>query len=803
MTKKEEVPLIEEKLNLKPVLGIILSNWYYFVFSLILSFFIAYTVNQFTQPVYEVKEKIILKDEKNSSIGTEILVENQIPTFRKTIANEIEILRSREMIHKVISELEDFKVSYHEIGRIRTSEIYKKAPFRVIIVSTDSLIYEIPFYINFITKNEFELLFQYESKSYIYKQKHKFGDNIITPYFNIYITRNDTVMSTNPGLDLEGRSYNFKLKSQLSLIKHYSSVLVITPMRETSILVVSLEESSPQKGLDFLNKLGEVYIQSGVSAKNMIAINTLDFIEGQLNEVFTSLSDAELALERYKQTKRLITLEDKSHEFIKNLSELDVEVSKIDLVLKSLAVLQNYVQQNKALSTLAPATIEASDPLLLPFILKLRDLQEKRIFMRNTYTEQSIEIKILDSQIAEAQKSLLEVIRNIIKQSTLSSNFYKDKIDRAEADLKSLPSTERELIALKRKYFLNEKIYMNLLEKKSEVEISKAATVADYKILDPAYLVGKTKPEKSKNYLIAFIFGMVIPSVLVYLKYYLDNKIRSKAQLEKFTTIPVIGVIGHNNKATPLVLKVSPKSLISESFRNLRTNLQYISSEKDKKVILVTSTISSEGKTFCSVNIASVLAFSGKKVVLVGLDLRKPKIYDEFSLTNDKGVTNYLISQAELDDIIQSTEIENLDVITAGPNPPNPSELIMKQKLTDMLEELKARYDYVILDTPPIGLVTDAFILMKHADINIYIVRENYSKQDFFTGINSLYNERKVSNLYIVLNDSQIYSGGYGYGYGYGYGGYGYGSGGGYGYYEEDRKEPGGILGFLFPRKKV
>lgn len=328
-----------------------------------------------------------------------------------------------------------------------------------------------------------------------------------------------------------------------------------------------------------------------------------------------------------------------------------------------------------------------------------------------------------------------------------------------------------------------EQVFTFLQEKKAEAEIAKAATVSDNRVLEYATFSGPIQPNPRRNYLVALLVGLAIPSGITFLRLYLDNTIKDRSHLESLTDIPVIGSVGHNTKDNNLIILTHPKSVISEAFRSLRTNLQFVGKGEDEaRVLLITSMISGEGKTFCAINLASVLAYAGKRVVVVGLDLRKPKIHTEFGIENTRGMSNYLIGQADLEEITHQTRVENLDLITAGPIPPNPSELILNDRMQTLIDQLQEDYDYVILDTPPIGLVTDASILMQHSDTNMFIVRHGYSKIDYIRSINDIYEEGKFSNLYLVLNDVDFSKGAYGYKYGYGYG-YGYG------YYEEDKQK--------------
>ena len=352
------------------------------------------------------------------------------------------------------------------------------------------------------------------------------------------------------------------------------------------------------------------------------------------------------------------------------------------------------------------------------------------------------------------------------------------KIGASESVIKQLPEDQQELIKIKRKYDLSDNIYTTFLQKRSEADIVKAANLSDIHFIDPAKDVGGglIGPKTSVNYVLALFLGILIPLIVVLIIFFINNSIQNTEELSNLTNIPLIGVIGVNRDKTALAVYNKPKSALSESFRAIRSSLQFLYKKQNvdgAKTLMITSSVSGEGKTYCSINIATVFALSEKKTVIVGLDLRKPKLFEEFNLNNDKGVVNYLINESSVDEITNATEISFLDVILSGPIPPNPAELIISERLGDLMRELKQKYDYIILDTPPVGLVSDALELDQYCDVTLYIVRQNFSKKDMITLLNNRVKRGELKNTSIVLNgfeNKAKYGTGYGYGYGYGYG---------------------------------
>ncbi len=369
--------------------------------------------------------------------------------------------------------------------------------------------------------------------------------------------------------------------------------------------------------------------------------------------------------------------------------------------------------------------------------------------------------------------------------------MINSKINQAESTIKALPDDQQELIKIKRKYDLSDNIYSTFLQKRSEADIVKAANLSDIHFIDPAKDIGGglIGPKTSVNYVLALFLGILIPLLFVFAIFFINNSIQNTEDISKLTKIPLIGVVGLSKEISDLAVFDRPKSALSESFRAIRSSLQFLYKQQNvdgAKTLMITSSVSGEGKTFCSINIATVFALSEKKTVIIGLDLRKPKLFDEFNLTNDVGIVNYLIKQKSIDEIINKTQIPYLDVILSGPIPPNPSELIMSDAMGELMEELKTKYDYIILDTPPVGLVSDALELSQYCDVTLYIVRQNFSKKEMITLLNNRVKRGELDNASIILNgfeNKAKYGAGYAYGYGYGYGPYSNG------YHDDEKPE--------------
>ena len=509
-------------------------------------------------------------------------------------------------------------------------------------------------------------------------------------------------------------------------------------------------------------------------------------MESQLKETGNELKS-------FRKDKNIIDVEDGGVKFSDRILKYDVEKDEIIRKIAYYNSLRSYLKSSVDYSKLpAPSVAGIEDPNIVVNVSKLIALSTQRSEMAYAVKSEKI-FKDFDNQMLAVKNVLLENIVTAKQSLQYDLATVNSKIGASESVIKQLPEDQQELIKIKRKYDLSDNIYTTFLQKRSEADIVKAANLSDIHFIDPAKDVGGglIGPKTSVNYVLALFLGILIPLIVVLIIFFINNSIQNTEELSNLTKIPLIGVIGVNRDKTELAVYNKPKSALSESFRAIRSSLQFLYKKQNvegAKTLMITSSVSGEGKTFCSINIATVFALSEKKTVIVGLDLRKPKLFEEFNLNNDKGVVNYLINESSVEEITNATEIPFLDVILSGPIPPNPAELIISERLGDLMRELKQKYDYIILDTPPVGLVSDALELDQYCDVTLYIVRQNFSKKDMITLLNNRVKRGELKNTSIVLNgfeNKAKYGTGYGYGYGYGYGNNTYAEG----YHEKELQE--------------
>ncbi len=559
----------------------------------------------------------------------------------------------------------------------------------------------------------------------------------------------------------------------------------------SSIITLGMQGTNKARMVEYLNSTVKMLIKRQLDSKNQFATNTIQFIDSTLVAMEAQLKETTNELKSFRKDKNIYDIEGDGSKFSDKVLEYDVQKDELSRKLAYYNSLKSYLKNSVDYAKLpAPSVAGIEDPNIVTNISRLISLSTQRSEMAYAVKSEKI-FKDFDNQMEAVKKVLLENIATAKTSLQYDMALVQSKINEAESTIKQLPEDQQELIKIKRKYDLSDNIYSTFLQKRSEADIVKAANLSDIHFIDPAKDIGGglIGPRTSVNYVLALFLGLLFPLLLVFGIFFINNSIQNTEDISRLTQIPLIGVIGLSKDTTDLAVFSKPKSALSESFRAIRSSLQYLYKQQQlegAKTLMITSSVSGEGKTFCSLNIATVFALSEKKTVIIGLDLRKPKLFGEFNLANDVGVVNYLIKQKTVDEIINSTHIPFLDVILSGPIPPNPAEMIMSDGMKELIDELKKKYDYIILDTPPVGLVSDALELAQYCDVTLYIVRQNFTKKDMITLLNNRVKRGELNNTSIILNGFQNkakYGAGYGYGYGYGYGTTTYSNG----YNDEDK----------------
>ncbi len=783
-----------DELNLGRFVKEVYSKWYYFLISGIIITLLAVVYIELTLPVYQTIGSVLIDDSKSSPKNIEDFISTDIMGSSMSLETEVGILKSRSVITSTIDQLE-LRVQYWNSTSYPYKPIYPKAklPFIVKFDTLSPYLQEAEFNLEVLDSNNFELTLEYSGDdlpAFTIDKKAKFGDRITSRYFNFVINKNDT-----HAFPPKGQEYVFKKRSINKLASDMQLNLDVEPFdKDANIITLTYNDVVPLRAIDVLNTIAKVYIDLDIQDKASVAALTLKFVDEQLSSTGVVLSATEKDMQKFKEQNKTIDLSEESKVMLQKMNDVDIEREKNNIELTSLGNLYDYVVKNDDLTNMAPSSLGVPDPLLIELITNFQNLQAKRKSISYGVKKDAPAVKVLDEQIAETRASLLENIRSIRNRMQVTSKALEAQLSQFESSIKGVPDKERQLIGLQRNFEVNQNIYTYLLQKKAETSIAKATVISDNKVLDVAALADDPiSPNKKIIVVIIALLSGVIPIGIIIVQNILRSKVKSKDDISATTTIPMIGVVGHSSDDSNLAVHHRPKSAIAEGFRTIRTNLQFYGMNSQSKVIMITSSVGGEGKSFVTINLATVLAMQQNKVIVVGMDLRKPKLFQDFNLKNDIGASNYLVGNASIDQIIRPTTIPFLDIISAGPIPPNPAELLSRKSMQVLIEELKSRYDFIVIDTPPLGIVSDAFLLMPVADITLYIVRQGFSKLEYLRSLDDLHVEGKVKNVSIVLNDS-VFSKNAGYGHNYGY------VNSGSGYYEEDNNQNG--IAKKFRRKK-
>ena len=801
----------EETLDLKVIIIKILSYWYLFVIGVVVALALGFIYNRYTPSVYQTNASIYVKEDKMGIDPTSMMTGL---TFKSSINidNEIGILQSFSLRERTMKELDFFNVSYYVKGRIATRELYKETPFNVELDYDTLQMVGNNYQIEFLDNSTYRLklkegryhIYDYGKNENVYSAEipdfvgeYRFGEWVDNGYNRFRIVLNSNY-DPDPKDDFIPK-YSFTVKSRLALISEMSNLTIAQGTKNSSILNLSIQGNNPQKITDYLNQLLNEYMERNLEQKNLISENTVIFIDEQLIGIQDSLHKAEIDLQVFQEGNDFMDLSAQSTEMFNRLKEIEKRKSELELSIKYYTNLQEYINRNidDLNKLVVPSAMGIQDQMLNRLVTELVALSSKKAEQLATSTEKNPIVQTIDEQIIQTKKQLLENITNMINNTNVTIEELSNQIASYEEQIKLLPTTQRAYLGYERKFALNDELYKFLMQNRAEAQIVMASNSPDNSVIDEAR-VSRTRlvaPRSMMIYLVCVVLGCAVPAAFIFLKEILNTKVIERSDIEKITKLPIIGQIPYtsprdSNSSSTFVID-SPKSPVSEAFRSIRTNIEYIVKGKDKCIFSVIADSPGIGKTYISINMASIYAMYGKKTVLVGMDLRKPRLYQEFGLSNKIGVSSYLVGKASIDEIIQpSGKLPNLDIVTAGPVPPNPAELIASDRCSQMFTELKERYDYIIVDTPPLLWVTDALLLMKQVDTSIFIIRQGVTNKKALEVVISDLEQRKYS-VSLVVNGIN-YQGSYGYRYSYGYGGYGYGYGYGrgygygYGYYDEE-----------------
>ncbi len=776
----------EHEIDLKSWLFKFRSKWYLFLAFAIVSLAAGYVYVKASPRIYAFSATLLLGDQQTGSKKAQELLEVlQVQSKGIKVEDEIGLLQSDEMVKQALQKL-DYTVAYYKvtnhwlnnIADIEVEEQYESAPYTVKLDTGSYQLVDLPLVVRILNDKQYELSAEGEHIAKYNLRNQSVVESLPEVSFTKVLEFGEPYRDKYMGFTLEriedmemapGKKYYFVVNSLESLVNQYKSTLQASPIeRESRMLRVTTKGSIPDKQINFLNTLLQEYVKNDLEEKNRNGRKTLEFIDGQLATLSDSLNQSKQALSTFRSSKRISDVGMQSNISFEKLSMLESEKARLRTDKSYFETILDQVQNGNGIAqSVSPSVAGIQNPILSTLFLQLSELNKEKAGIQVNATENNPKLVKLESEILSTRKAIEANLKNLIRSADISIADVNSRIGQTESSIAQMPENERRLTDLQSQSEFIDKKYDFLLEKRAEAAISLATNTTDKKVVDHASMAGNApvnvKPKMI--YLLALMIGLAIPAGLIVLLSNVDNTIQGKEDLSNITNIPFLGVVAHGTKSDKLAVKNNPKSAIAESFRSLRINLQYLMGNNSFKVIGVTSSISGEGKTFCSVNLSSELAMAGKRVVLIESDMRKPTFGKYFNVSDALGLSSYLSEpHLLLEDVIQPSEVENLDVISCGPIPVSAIQLLEQPRMQAMIEQLKHRYDYIVIDTPPIGFVSEYFIMMQHMDVNLYVVKHKYTEKNLLNQVNELYADKRVKNIYMVINDLN-YNKTYEYGY--------------------------------------
>ncbi len=783
----------EEQVNIQELLFRYLIHWPWFVVSIIICIACAWGYLRLTTPIYNISATVLIKDEKKGggasmSSDLEKMGLEGFVSSSSNVDNEIEVLRSKSLAREVVNNLGLF-VTYMDEDEFPSKELYHTSPVLVSLTHQEADKLPGRMEINMILQPTGALGVQITVGEKEYrKQFDKLPAVFPTDEGTIaFFANNDTLSAVCPENITKERHITAFINRPFSVLKEYvSSLSIALTSKTTSVVVISLENTNTRRGRDYINKLLEMYNINANNDKNEVAQKTAEFIDERIGIISKELGSTEQDLENFKRSAGITDLSSEAQIALTGNAEYEKKRVENQTQINLVMDLQRYMKGNEY--EVLPSNIGLQDAASAGAIDRYNQMLVERKRLLRTSTENNPTIINLDTSIRAMRTNVQATLDATLKGLQITKEDLAREASRYSRRINDAPTQERQFVSIARQQEIKSGLYLMLLQKREENAITLAATANNAKIIDEALADDNPiSPKKMLVYLAALVLGVGLPVGVIYLIGLTKFKIEGRADVEKLTSLPVVGDIPlADEKTGSIAVFENQNNLMSETFRNVRTNLQFML-ENGKNVILVTSTISGEGKSFISANLAISLSLLGKKVVIVGLDIRKPGLNKVFNIPKkEHGITQYLTNTtANLMDFVQPSDInKNLFILPGGTVPPNPTELLARGGLEKAIETLKANFDYVILDTAPVGMVTDTLLIGRVADLSVYVCRADYTHKAEFTLINELAENNKLPNLCIAINGLDLNSRKYGYYYGYGKYGkyYGYGKRYGYGY---------------------
>lgn len=736
--------------------------WPLFLILFVLSIVWAkYSLNK-TTPLYESKATILIKDEKKGIDDNKLIQEINQLSSKKIIENEIEVLQSRELMDEVVKDLHLYTEVFESQDEKKFVSVYNTSPLTIEALTPDTLLARADKQPFAYDKTNGRVSF--DSKAYPVNAwvSTKYGILKFTP-------------RTIQGATATGPFYFSLTNPKYVSTSILSNLTVSSASKLASVLNLKLLNEIPQRSEDILNGLISEYNNAAIKDKNKLASSTLGFVIERLDIVGKDLASIEEKMQQYKSNQGAVDISSQGQLFLESVNVNDRKLADVNMQMAVLDQVENYVRSKDNTGGMVPSTVGVNDPMLTDLLNKLYEAELDYDKLKTTTGENNPLALSKSDQINKIKPSILESIRNQKKNLEASKlNLYSTN-NRYSSMLNSIPKMEKDLLEISREQNIKSGIYNYLLQKKEELALAQASTVSDSRIIDRAQSsFSPVSPNPKKKYMMAVAMALALGLAIVTALEMLKRTILFRHEIEKFTSIPIIGEIVHEKSKSPLVIGEGKRTFVAEQFRKLRTSLPYIGMTGDRKKLMVTSNASGDGKSFIVANLGLSLAMVDKKVVVLEFDLSNPSLSEKLNVkTINKGLTDYLKGNAEPEEIIRRTDInDNLFVMPAGALPENPSELIVSDRVPELMEFLTPLFDYIIIDTAPVGLLSDAYVLSAYCDATLYVIRHGHTSKVSVERIDANNKINELKNMAIVFNGvkSRGFGGnGYGYGYGYGY----------------------------------
>jgi tyrosine-protein kinase Etk/Wzc len=717
---------------------------------------------------YDISSILLIRTDDNTNYDPNALIKNfGGSSLDKNYRNEILVLQSTPLLLKVIDRL-DVNVTYYRIDNYFFKQLlYKSNPFVVLLDKSVPQPLKLEISIKLLSPDMFKLslsgkkiqMYNFGSKKDAgvidkikFKGQYAFGEKIQTEYFSFTILKQN-VEEIEKNI---GRKYQVVFNHNYNLISNFKQNLKVQMTdNQSSAVNITFKDPSVLRGIEFLNNLVAEYLNFNIEKKNLIAENTISYIDEQVSQIEDSLSFTEQRLQDYRTSRNIISTETKANKIYDQLLILENQKAQLVVQQQYYSYIKQYFEQNKDISEIiAPSSTNIEDNLLTNMIQELTSLNAEINALDKNNQQKSPYYKSLNDKISNLKNTIYENIKYLNNTSSIAIDNITSRINKINYEINQLPKTERELVSIERKFKLNDAIYTFLLQKRAESEITKASNLPNTEIIEPPSYAGIDFPNAKLIYLVALFLVFAVPVIYLIILNLINDQITNYEVLESMTTYPLVGKIYNAGPHTRSLLDPNKKNEYIERFKSIRTNLDYFMSEGKNQLIMITSASGSDGKSFVAWNLGNVLAQNGKRTLILNFDLRKPFAIEQIDIKNEKGISHFLINRASFDDLIQPTRFENLFFIAPGDLPPNPSELISSKKTRELLDLVCQKFDIILVDTPPLGMFTDAELLIKMAHFVLFVVRENQTGSKNLRIIFKDLENKKISNLGIIYNSS-------------------------------------------------